>query len=48
MRQCEGVKVTAADLLGINRNTLHKKWEQYSAENGKPDEAEAVPVEEAA
>jgi hypothetical protein len=28
--------VTAADRLGINRNTLHKKLEQYAASNGKP------------
>jgi len=31
MLQCDGVKVTAADRLGINRNTLHKKLEQYGA-----------------
>jgi Nif-specific regulatory protein len=36
MRQCDDVKVTAADRLGINRNTLHKKLEQYAATNGKP------------
>jgi Nif-specific regulatory protein len=36
MRQCDDVKVTAADRLGINRNTLHKKLEQYAAANGKP------------
>ena len=35
MRQCDDVKVTAADRLGINRNTLHKKLEQYAAGNGK-------------
>jgi DNA-binding NtrC family response regulator len=35
MRQCDEVKVTAADRLGINRNTLHKKLEQYAAGNGK-------------
>jgi DNA-binding NtrC family response regulator len=29
MLQCDGVKVTAADRLGINRNTLHKKLAQY-------------------
>jgi DNA-binding NtrC family response regulator len=34
MRQCDEVKVTAADRLGINRNTLHKKLEQYAAANG--------------
>src|SRR5215211_7868035 len=37
MRQCDDVKVTAADRLGINRNTLHKKLEQYAAANGKVD-----------
>ena len=31
MRQCDGVKVKAADRLGINRNTLHKKVEEYDA-----------------
>jgi Nif-specific regulatory protein len=36
MRQCDDVKVTAADRLGINRNTLHKKLEQYAATNGSP------------
>jgi transcriptional regulator with PAS, ATPase and Fis domain len=35
MRQCDDVKVTAADRLGINRNTLHKKLEQYAAANGQ-------------
>ena len=28
MRMCGGVKITAADRLGINRNTLHKKIEE--------------------
>jgi DNA-binding NtrC family response regulator len=45
MRQCDDVKVTAADRLGINRNTLHKKLEQYAAANGKV-EAD-LPAEEA-
>src|SRR5436305_1662531 len=45
MRQCDDVKVTAADRLGINRNTLHKKLEQYAATNGKPEVG--PPVEEA-
>lgn len=31
MRECGGTKVTAALRLGINRNTLHKKWEEYQA-----------------
>jgi Nif-specific regulatory protein len=32
IRMCNGVKVTAADNLGINRNTLHKKLEEYKKE----------------
>jgi Nif-specific regulatory protein len=44
MRQCDEVKVTAADRLGINRNTLHKKLEQYAAANGR-DESK-LPAEE--
>jgi DNA-binding NtrC family response regulator len=46
MVQCDGVKVTAADRLGINRNTLHKKLEQYAMGdrangNGTPDDSAA-------
>jgi DNA-binding NtrC family response regulator len=40
MRQCGNVKITAADRLGINRNTLHKKLEEY-------DRADAPPEQEA-
>jgi Nif-specific regulatory protein len=40
MRQSDDVKVAAADRLGINRNTLHKKLEQYAA-NGQPAEPSA-------
>ena len=39
MRECGGTQVTAADRLGINRNTLHKKWEQYKVD----DRAAAAP-----
>jgi Nif-specific regulatory protein len=35
MRQCDGTQVKAADRLGINRNTLHKKLEQYKADDAK-------------
>jgi DNA-binding protein Fis len=44
---CERVKKKAAARLGINRNTLHKKLEQYAATNGKAD-ATQVPTEESA
>jgi Nif-specific regulatory protein len=47
MRQCDDVKVTAADRLGINRNTLHKKLEQYASANGMV-EADEMPEEAAA
>jgi transcriptional regulator with PAS, ATPase and Fis domain len=33
MRDCGGTQVTAAKRLGINRNTLHKKWEQYKTDD---------------
>ena len=33
MRECGGTQVTAAKRLGINRNTLHKKWEQYKVDD---------------
>jgi len=35
MRECGGTKVTAALRLGINRNTLHKKWEEYRAQKDR-------------
>ena len=39
MRDCGGTQITAAKRLGINRNTLHKKWEQVEQEvGGAPDE----------
>jgi transcriptional regulator with PAS, ATPase and Fis domain len=31
LRQCDGVQLKAADRLGINRNTLHKKREEFAA-----------------
>ncbi len=39
MREC-GTQVRAAERLGINRNTLHKKWEQYRT--GEPSAAETA------
>jgi Nif-specific regulatory protein len=35
LRQCDGTKVKAADRLGINRNTLHKKVEEYERQDAK-------------
>ena len=35
MRQFDGTQVKAADRLGINRNTLHKKVSQYKADDAK-------------
>ena len=29
LRRCDNVKLTAATFLGINRNTLHKKIDQW-------------------
>jgi transcriptional regulator with PAS, ATPase and Fis domain len=40
MRQCGNVKITAADRLGINRNTLHKKLEEYERSDAPPPEPE--------
>ncbi len=34
MKQCDGFKVKAAARLGINRNTLHKKLEDYEKKDG--------------
>ena len=39
MRQCDGTQVKAARVLGINRNTLHKKIEQYKADDTRAEEA---------
>ena len=35
LRQCDRVQVKAADRLGINRNTLHKKLEQYRLDDAR-------------
>jgi Nif-specific regulatory protein len=35
MRQCGGTQIKAAERLGINRNTLHKKLEQYRIDDAK-------------
>ena len=53
MRECGGTQVTAAKRLGINRNTLHKKWEQYKADQNtatpfSESNEEAPPSEAAA
>ena len=37
MRQCDGVQVKAATRLGINRNTLHKKIEEFRTQDAKAD-----------
>ncbi len=41
MRQCGNVKITAADRLGINRNTLHKKLEEYDRADTPPPETDS-------
>ncbi len=42
MRICGNVKITAADRLGINRNTLHKKLEEYDRSDTPTDGDEAA------
>lgn len=48
MRQCDGVQVKAAQRLGINRNTLHKKTEEFKAADADAHAATSDPNEEAA
>jgi two-component system, NtrC family, response regulator HydG len=43
MQQCEGVRVKAADRLGINRNTLHKKLEEFGATDAAAEEPPTLP-----
>jgi Nif-specific regulatory protein len=45
MRLCDGTQIKAADRLGINRNTLHKKLEQYKADDAKALVSESRPPE---
>lgn len=45
MRQCGDVQIKAADRLGINRNTLHKKLEQYRIEDAKVSASKVAHIE---
>jgi DNA-binding NtrC family response regulator len=48
MLECSDVQVTAARRLGINRNTLHKKWEVYKVDSAaSASEPPEAPPEEA-
>jgi transcriptional regulator with PAS, ATPase and Fis domain len=42
MKVSRDIKIAAADRLGINRNTLHKKLEEYELSDAKAAEAEAA------
>jgi transcriptional regulator with GAF, ATPase, and Fis domain len=46
LQQCDGVQVKAAKILGINRNTLHKKVNEYEGSEGR-DLSTTPPAEEA-
>jgi Nif-specific regulatory protein len=41
LRECNDNQVKAAERLGINRNTLHKKRELYRKADGAGDEPPA-------
>ena len=47
MRQVGGTQIKAAEKLGINRNTLHKKIEQYKIDDAKLRGDSSTSVEEA-
>jgi Nif-specific regulatory protein len=46
LSRCSGVKIKAADFLGINRNTLNKKFKELGLE--AEESAESVPVQKTA
>jgi Nif-specific regulatory protein len=46
MRHCDGVQVKAALRLGINRNTLHKKIEEFERKDAAAESSQAVTRDE--